>query len=226
MERTEAMAIPAIQPYPMPNMSELPRNRVPWHPDATRCALLIHDMQQYFLDAFTAGAPPITELVANIAMLRRRCADLAIPVFYSVQPGGQGAAERGLLRDFWGAGLGAEPEATGVVDALAPGEQDTVIWKRRYSAFHRTSLLDEIRRRRRDHLIICGVYAHIGCLCTAIDGFMNDVQPFMVADAMAAFSAADHAMALEYAARHCAAVLPMERIAESLRSSGLRSSSR
>jgi bifunctional isochorismate lyase/aryl carrier protein len=216
MKRTEAMAIPAIKSYPMPSARELPRNRVPWDPDATRCALLIHDMQRYFLNPFTAGTPPITDLIANIVMLRRWCDSLRIPVFYSVHPGAQSASERGLLRDFWGAGPDAGPDPTGVVDVLAPGDHDTVVWKRRYSAFHRTILLDEIRKRRRDQLIICGVYAHIGCLATALDGFMLDVMPFMVADAMAAFSAEDHFMALGYAARYCASISSMRQIAEVL----------
>jgi bifunctional isochorismate lyase/aryl carrier protein len=173
-------------------------------------------MQQYFLNPFTAGAPPITDLIANIVMLRRWCDSLGIPVFYSVHPGAQSKSERGLLLDFWGPGPGAGPYATGVVDVLAPREHDTVIWKRRYSAFHRTVLLDEIRKRRRDQIIICGVYAHIGCLATALDGFMLDVKPFLVADAMAAFSAEDHVMALTYAAQYCASISPMRQIAEVL----------
>ena len=211
------MAIPAIEPYPVPGASELPRSCVPWKPAATRCALLIHDMQRYYLEAFTSDAPPLVDLIANIVMLRRRCSALAIPVFYSVQPGAQDNAERGLLRDFWGAGMGTGVE-TGVVEDLAPGEHDTIVWKRRYSAFHRTALLEGIRKHRRDQILICGVYAHIGCLATALDAFANDVQPFMVADAMAAFSAADHTMALEVAARCCAAITTSRQVVEALRS--------
>src|SRR5438067_524380 len=98
------MAIPTIKPYPMPGEGELPKNRVAWQPDAGRCALLIHDAQRYFLNAFAAGASPLTELLDRTALVRRRCWDLRVPVFYSVQPGAQSAAERGLLEAFWGAG--------------------------------------------------------------------------------------------------------------------------
>ncbi|MFI9121224.1 isochorismatase family protein [Streptomyces bikiniensis] len=47
----------------------------------------------------------------------------------------------------------------------------------------------------------CGVYAHLGVLPTAADAFMNDVQPFVVADAVADHSAEEHGMALRWAAR-------------------------
>jgi isochorismate hydrolase len=200
------MAIPVIRSYPMPRVRELPENRVAWKPDVQRCALLIHDMQRYFIDFFPSGSPLVAELVANIAMIRRTCWQLAIPVFYSLQTGAQSPAERGLLLDFWGKGMGGNPDLTRVVQQLAPGKQDTLIHKRRYSAFHQTALHDELRSRERDQLIICGVYAHIGCLATALHAFMHDVQAFIVADAVADFSEEEHRMALGYAARRCAAI--------------------
>lgn len=61
-----------------------------------------------------------------------------------------------------------------------------------------------------DQLVICGVYAHIGVLASAVDAFSNDVQPFVVADAVADFSARDHRFALEYAVRKCAVVVTAE----------------
>ena len=50
------MALPSIASYPMPSAADLPRNKVSWTPDPRRSVLLIHDMQCYFLDAFTRGA--------------------------------------------------------------------------------------------------------------------------------------------------------------------------
>ena len=69
----------------------------------------------------------------------------------------------------------------------------------RYSAFKKTNLLEILNEQGRDQLIICGIYAHIGCLLTACEAFMDGIEPFFVADAVADFSLEHHKQALEYA---------------------------
>ena len=58
------MSIPKVSSYPMP--SSMPENRVNWRPDASRAALLIHDMQDYFLDFYDCDSAPIPSLIAHI----------------------------------------------------------------------------------------------------------------------------------------------------------------
>jgi len=197
------VAIPHISPYPMPAEPPAP-NRVAWTPDPRRAVLLIHDMQNHFLRPFTPGRPPLTELLANVATLRDHCAALGIPVVYSAQPGAQTAEQRGLLSDFWGAGIGPDPEDARIADAVAPRQGDVHLTKWRYSAFQRTGLAELLDGWGRDQLIVCGIYGHIGVLMTACEAFMRDIRPFVVADAIADFSAEHHRMALEYAATRCA----------------------
>jgi bifunctional isochorismate lyase/aryl carrier protein len=198
------MSLPRITSYTMP--VALPENRVAWRPEADRCALLIHDMQHHFLAAFDRSAAPVPELLDNIGALADRCRSLGVPVIYSAQPGGQSPEQRGLLQDFWGDGIAAGPEGQAIVPELAPREGDVVLTKWRYSAFVRTELDEVLKARRRDQLLIVGIYAHIGCLMTACHAFMQEVQPFLVADAIADFSEADHVRAMEWAAARCAVV--------------------
>ncbi|EIC84590.1 isochorismatase [Serratia sp. M24T3] len=201
------MAIPKLESYALPTVAELPTNKVKWELEPTRAALLIHDMQQYFLNFWGEDSPLIKQVVENIANLRRYCKAQGIPVFYTAQPNNQSDEDRALLNDMWGPGLNKHPEQQAVVAALAPDEDDQVLVKWRYSAFHRSPLQEILQETGRDQLIICGVYAHIGCLTTAIDGFMRNIQPFMVADGLADFSRDEHLMALRYTAGRCGRVV-------------------
>ncbi|GCD42406.1 isochorismatase family protein [Streptomyces paromomycinus] len=200
------MALPAIAPYPMPSAGDLPANRVDWKADPSRAVLLVHDLQNYFLSAFDTQASPATDLLRNVAALKKEAARLGIPVLYTAQPGGQTPEERGLQQDFWGPGLPADEHAAAIADAVAPGPDDTVLTKWKYSGFVRTDLEERMRGLGRDQLVITGVYAHIGVMMTACDAWMRDLQAFLVADAVADFSADDHATALRWAAAKCAVV--------------------
>ncbi|MER8045945.1 isochorismatase family protein [Streptomyces sp. NPDC094032] len=196
--------IPPIEPYALPTADELPGNTARWSADPDRAVLLVHDMQRYFLRPFPA--PLRDPLVRNAALLRERAVATGMPVAYTAQPGGMDDEQRGLLKDFWGPGMRVDPADREVVEPLAPGPDDQVFTKWRYSAFFRSGLLEWMRGQGRDQLVVCGVYAHVGVLMTAVEAFTNDIQTFLVADAVADFSAAYHRQAVTYAAERCAVV--------------------
>jgi bifunctional isochorismate lyase/aryl carrier protein len=202
------MSLPTIEPYALPDAADLPTGRVRWTPDPARAVLLVHDMQRYFLAPYRGA--PVPEVVANCAALLGACRASGVPVFYTAQPGQQDAADRGLLTEFWGAGIGAvidaDPRASDIVDELAPRPGDTVLTKWRYSAFQRSPLADRLAGLGRDQMIVTGVYAHIGCQATAVEAFMRDVHAFLVADAVADFSRRHHDQACEYVAQRCGVV--------------------
>ncbi|WP_078578266.1 isochorismatase family protein [Salipaludibacillus agaradhaerens] len=208
------MAIPTIKPYQMPTKTNLPENKVPWNADPKRSALLIHDMENYFLDKYDQETSPFTELIQHIQQLKIECERLDIPVIYSAQPGGQTLEKRGLLYDFWGKGVPDNEEKTAIHNSVALTGNDILLTKWRYSAFKQTNLLEILREKGRDQLMICGVYAHIGCLMTAGEAFMEDIQPFMITDAIADFSAEYHRMAITYVAERCGVVCSTDQLIE------------
>lgn len=210
------MAIPSISGYSLTKVK--PENRVNWSVEPHRAVLLIHDMQQYFLNFYDADSELIQTLTRNIQEIKQACIDAGIPVVYTAQPGDQRQEDRGLLTDFWGPGLKADDNITRISPALAPTEQDTVYTKWRYSAFQRTPLKSMMDETGRDQLIIVGIYAHIGCLQTAAEAFMTDIKAFMVSDAVADFSASDHDMALNYVAGRCGYVLDKQQLLEQVAS--------
>ena len=201
------MAIPTIHPYPMPTEAELPANVAAWYPVPDRAVVLVHDMQRYFVEAFPTGRPPVTDLVANVARIVAAARRRGIPIVYTAQAGAASRERRGLLFDFWGPGMSAEPGPRAIVGDLAPAAGDVVLPKVRYSAFHATGLAGTIRATGRDQLVVCGVYAHVGCLATAGDAFARDIRTFLVADAVADMTAEHHRRALEHAAATCAVVV-------------------
>lgn len=198
------VGIPPVLSYPLPSAADLPGNIARWVVDPDRAVLLIHDMQRFFLRPFPQATRD--QIVGNTATLRDRCRRLGVPVSYTAQPGGMTQDQRGLLKDFWGPGMRVDPMDREVVAPLEPAPHDWMLTKWRYSAFFKSNLLALMREHSRDQLVLCGVYAHIGVLTTALEAFSNDIQSFLVADATADFSAEHHRMALEHAARSCAVV--------------------
>ncbi|WP_432133459.1 MULTISPECIES: isochorismatase family protein [unclassified Streptomyces] len=200
------VGIPPIAPYALPTPDSLPANVVDWTPDPRRAALVVHDMQHFFLRPFPE--PLRSHLVDNAALLRKRAASLGVPVAYTAQPGGMTEAERGLLKHFWGPGMRTAPADREVVPELAPEPGDWTLTKYRYSAFYSSDLLQRMRSAGRDQIVLCGVYAHIGVLATAIEAFSHDFQVFLAADAIADFSAEQHRITLDYVVECCGAVTP------------------
>ncbi|MBM9466590.1 isochorismatase family protein [Nakamurella leprariae] len=199
--------LPSSVSYQLPTTDVAPA--VGWQVDPARAVLLLHDLQEYFLASFDPATDPIRTVLGNVRTLLDWAHRHGVPVLASAQPGAQTADSRGLLTDFWGPGLPDEPELVALHGALAEALPDgtVVMTKHRYSATERTDLLERIAAHGRDQLIITGVYASIGCLATALAAFMADVQPFLVADAVADFDRDDHRLALDWVARRCGVVV-------------------
>lgn len=213
------MSIPRIASYSYsdlePELQKL-QNKVQWQVDAQRAVLLVHDMQNYFVNFYGREQEPVLSLLKQIRALTDLCRTQNIPVVYTAQPPDQKPEDRALLTDFWGSGLTRQNHATAIVDELKPESQDIQYTKWRYSAYQRTALQQDMQAWGRDQLIVCGIYAHIGILATALEGFMRDIQTFVVADAVADFSAQDHTMALTYIAQRCGKVESLTALRQAL----------
>lgn len=212
-----ARALPLIAPYDPPAEDEIAPSRAGWHLVADRAALLIHDMQGYFLSVFPPHSEPMASARRAIANLASKARKRHVPVFYTAQSGNQDPRDRGLQADFWGPGMQAIADHQEIVADLAPHADDFVLVKHRYSAFQRTNLEALMRARGRDQLIVTGVYGHIGCMLTAAEAFQRDIQPFIVADALGDFSRERHLHAVSYVTERCGVALSAKQAMEALR---------
>ena len=61
------MAIPKLQAYALPESHDIPKNKVDWAFEPQRAALLIHDMQDYFVSFWGENCPMMEQVIANIA---------------------------------------------------------------------------------------------------------------------------------------------------------------
>ncbi|MEG3756170.1 isochorismatase family protein [Psychromonas arctica] len=210
------MSIKSLAAYALPTSKEIPENKVSWPFEPNKSALLIHDMQQYFVEFYGQNNALIDQVVKHIAELKQYCKANNIPVYYTAQPQQQPESDRALLNDMWGKGLPAHPEKQPIIDALYPDQDDIVLTKWRYSAFYRSPLKEMMDNSSRDQLLICGIYGHIGVMQTGVDAFMNDIKPFLVADGIADFSREDHLLALNYIARNAGRVVSKDHLINTL----------
>jgi bifunctional isochorismate lyase/aryl carrier protein len=198
----------------VPPQRPLPASRAPWTLDPARAAVLVHDMQAYFLRPYDPSSELLTGLLEGSARVLVAARAVGLPVFYTAQDGDH--SDRGLQGDLWGPGMSAAEADTAIHPVVTPVEGDTVLVKKRYTAFAGSDLAERLRAAGRDQLVIVGVYAGIGITATAFDAFCRDVQPFVVADATADLGAEQHQRALELVASCTGVVAGVDAVVEAL----------
>lgn len=205
------------RPYKLPKNQCLQFNRVEWQIESNRSAMLIHDMQKYYLKPLmTENEGPGRDLIKNIKRVKEACVASNVPVIYTVCQPCEHVEQRGLLNDFWGRGMTDTVNNVEIVDGIRPDKEDHIVVKHKYSAFYMSNLMDILKALKRDQLIITGVYSHIGCLATALDALMRDIQVFYIADAVGDFSLDFHMSSITTVGNCCGQIYLTEMLTESL----------
>ena len=176
--------------------------------DPARTALLVVDMQNYFMTPPYLGACPVAqEIVPNVNRLAAamRGAGGLVAWIQNLAPwesekswsvNRERYTEQGvklrwesMQREHHGFQLWPELE-------VRPG--DARVTKRRYSAFVQGSsdIENVLRDRGIDTVVITGVATNVCCESTARDAMMLNYRTLMVSDACAAATDAEHAAAL------------------------------
>lgn len=189
---------PMIPNYDLDIDEYLKLNKTNWTVDPSNAALLIYDMQNYWLRRFEDSS----KIIGQVARVRTACKNAGIPIIFAGARKARNHAERGVALDVWGPGIGwstdALPDDMEISAVLAPQEDEYMVIKRKFSAFVGSDLQDILNRLNRKQLIMCGIYAHHGCMITAIDAYMRNFQVFYTGDALADFTHDGHDMALRY----------------------------
>jgi nicotinamidase-related amidase len=149
-----------------------------------RSALLVIDMQRYFLssDGPAYLAPP-ARLISNVLKLIDcfRAADY--PVFFTRHAHKRGS-DTGEMGRWWHGHLPWEGSRHAeLIAEINPARNEPVITKSRYSAFEGTRLETFLRRRGVSSVVICGVMTNFCVETTARHAFMKDFEVMVVRDA-------------------------------------------
>lgn len=177
------------------------------HVHLRRTALVIVDMQRYFVEPGYAGASPWGhEIIPNVNRLAHALRRAGGSVVWLQMRAPSELDDWTALRERhsvsataarWGS---LDPSNVGF--ELAPGlevhEGDLRVVKTRYSAFIAgSSDLDaQLRANSIDTLIVCGVATNACCETTARDAMMLDYRVLMVSDGCAAATVEEHDSAL------------------------------
>jgi nicotinamidase-related amidase len=162
-----------------------------------KAALLVVDMQQFFLDSasltFTCGGLAILPTVKRLLGAFRKAGR---PVIYTRHVHNPDRSDAGIMEWWWeGMCLEGSPESQ-VHPDIFPLPNEKVIAKHRYSAFYNTDLETVLRVLKIEDLVIAGIMTNMCCESTARDAYYRDYRVFFPADGTGSINEEMHVASL------------------------------
>ena len=174
-----------------------PQNQHELRLNVTASALLVVDMQRFFLEAasptFTCGGVAILPTVKRLLAAFRQAGR---PVIFTRHVHHPGDLDCGIMGWWWpGKCLEGSPESE-VHPELVPMPSEKVIFKHRYSAFYNTDLETVLRCLKVEDVVISGIMTNMCCESTARDAYYRDYRVFFLADGTGSISEEMHLASL------------------------------
>ncbi len=165
--------------------------------DFGRCALLVIDMQNFFLDRRShAHVPSAKALIPNIKRMIAAFRENSLPVVFtrfSLEKD-----DNGTMARWWDDRLVEGSEESRITDGLeVDGDTIIVLRKKKYSAFRGTPLRSILKEGNINTVVITGVMSHLCCDTTARDAFMDEFNVCFVIDATASYNEDLHLSSLK-----------------------------
>ncbi len=165
--------------------------------DKNTTGLVVIDLQKGI-----AGIPtephPASVVVANAAKLARAFRKNGMPVFLvRVTPSPDGKDGLKPLADTPPMNIQRQADWADIVPELGPQPGDFIITKRQWGAFYGTELDLQLRRRKIDTIVLCGISTNIGVESTARFAYEYGYQQIFVEDASSARSRDEHDHAMK-----------------------------
>lgn len=103
-----------------------------------------------------------------------------------------------------------------IVPELGPKQGDMIITKKQWGAFYGTELDLQLRRRKIDTIVLCGIATNYGVESTARFAYEYGYNQIFAEDAMAAMAEEAHSNSIKYAFRRMGMVRSTEEILKAL----------
>jgi bifunctional isochorismate lyase/aryl carrier protein len=172
----------------------LPINRraAPYRPE--KSALLVIDMQDYFLRADShAFLPAAPAIIPNVRALCAAYREASRPVFFTRHA--NTPRDAGQMATWWRELLTPD-HPLAAIEATLPAPGDPVIEKSQYDAFYHTALESCLRQESVEQVVITGVATHLCCESTARSAFTRGFAVFMAIDGTATLNRELHVASL------------------------------
>jgi len=154
--------------------------------DLARSALLILDMQDFFLDADShAYIPSAQDILPRLDALREIYATLGLPIVWTRHLNTE--ADAANMSRWWRDIISAEHPLSGIPSALDTS-RGIIIEKTQYDAFYETNLEEYLRERNVEQVVISGVMTHLCCETTARSAFVRGFDVFFLIDGTATYN--------------------------------------
>ena len=161
-----------------------------WDAEISKSALIVTDLQNYFLSpdshAFIPSAPAITpkinQLIGHFRKYRR-------PVIFTRHINDQTNANS--MAWWWNDLIGEGTWMSKLVSDLDV-QNDQILVKHQYDAFYGTSLQEILKSGNIQFPVICGVMANLCCETTVRSAFVMGFRPLLPLDATAAYNRETH----------------------------------
>lgn len=193
-------------------LEELPfRKRWPVELELEETALLIIDMQNYFLSPDSHAHLPAGEsIIENLNALIDFFEGNEASIIYTRTVQEEG--DEGVMGEWWNDIIREGPLAE--LDSRMSVKGD-VITKPRYSSFHRTDLEEKLEGVK--NIVIGGVMTDMCCATTARDAFVRDHRVLFLADGTATAAETTHVSTLKSLCHGIAEIQKCQEAKERLR---------
>ncbi len=182
--------------------------------DPQRSALLVLDMQAYFLEpASHAHVPSANAILPRLSELAAMYRTRRLPIIFTQHV--NTAQDAGLMATWWRELI--QPDSP--LSQIAPEfdvSQGWVMAKSQYDAFFQTELDARLRSQGITQVVIGGVMTHLCCETTARAAFGHGFEVFFLVDGSATYTEAYHRASLLNLAHGFAELKLVQEIIDSL----------